>query len=53
MSNHRLPGKSRRMGPIMGHTMHYRRMIVTLHQVAFHQWRGLSFFLVANFRQNM
>nr|YP_010135023.1 ribosomal protein L23 [Litsea chunii]YP_010135527.1 ribosomal protein L23 [Litsea tsinlingensis]QWM94711.1 ribosomal protein L23 [Litsea chunii]QWM95215.1 ribosomal protein L23 [Litsea tsinlingensis] len=24
------PGKGRRMGPIMGHTMHYRRMIITL-----------------------
>ncbi|WMV38795.1 hypothetical protein MTR67_032180, partial [Solanum verrucosum] len=35
MSNHRLPGKSRRMGPIMGHTMHYKRMIVTLHQGPF------------------
>ncbi|KAG5617549.1 hypothetical protein H5410_017373, partial [Solanum commersonii] len=23
MNSHRLPGKSRRMGPIMGHTMHY------------------------------
>ncbi|TYG86055.1 hypothetical protein ES288_A13G104600v1 [Gossypium darwinii] len=22
--------KGRRMGPIMGHTMHYRRMIITL-----------------------
>ncbi|KAG5606025.1 hypothetical protein H5410_027517 [Solanum commersonii] len=30
MNSHRLPGKSRRMGPIMGHTMHYRRMIITL-----------------------
>nr|YP_010712179.1 ribosomal protein L23 [Corydalis speciosa]YP_010712198.1 ribosomal protein L23 [Corydalis speciosa]WDA92834.1 ribosomal protein L23 [Corydalis speciosa]WDA92853.1 ribosomal protein L23 [Corydalis speciosa] len=27
MNSHRLPGKGRRMGPIMGHTMHYRRMI--------------------------
>ncbi|KAK6767609.1 hypothetical protein RDI58_035143 [Solanum bulbocastanum] len=25
MNSHRLPGKSRRMGPIMGHTMHYRQ----------------------------
>ncbi|CAF1729027.1 unnamed protein product, partial [Brassica oleracea var. botrytis] len=23
--NHRLPGKVKRMGPILGHTMHYRR----------------------------
>ncbi|MFQ6620157.1 hypothetical protein Gotur_000536, partial [Gossypium turneri] len=23
MNSHRLPGKGRRMGPIMGHTMHY------------------------------
>ncbi|TYI09266.1 hypothetical protein ES332_A09G060200v1 [Gossypium tomentosum] len=30
MNSHRLPGKGRRMGPIMGHTMHYRRMIITL-----------------------
>lgn len=32
MNRHRLPGKGRRrrMGPIMGHTMHYRRMIITL-----------------------
>nr|ADD30258.1 ribosomal protein L23 [Gonopterodendron arboreum] len=30
VNSHRLPGKSRRMGPIMGHTMHYKRMIVTL-----------------------
>ena len=30
MNSHRLPRKSRRMGPIMGHTMHYRRMIITL-----------------------
>nr|QWK45235.1 ribosomal protein L23 [Stephania tetrandra]QWK45254.1 ribosomal protein L23 [Stephania tetrandra] len=28
MNSHRLPGKGRRMGP--GHTMHYRRMIITL-----------------------
>nr|YP_010461903.1 ribosomal protein L23 [Bistorta officinalis]YP_010461923.1 ribosomal protein L23 [Bistorta officinalis]UUF93772.1 ribosomal protein L23 [Bistorta officinalis]UUF93792.1 ribosomal protein L23 [Bistorta officinalis] len=30
MNSHRLPGKGRRMGPIVGHTMHYRRMIITL-----------------------
>ncbi|KAH1039058.1 hypothetical protein J1N35_040801, partial [Gossypium stocksii] len=30
MNSHRFPGKGRRMGPIMGHTMHYRRMIITL-----------------------
>nr|YP_010507679.1 ribosomal protein L23 [Talinum fruticosum]YP_010507699.1 ribosomal protein L23 [Talinum fruticosum]UXG55636.1 ribosomal protein L23 [Talinum fruticosum]UXG55656.1 ribosomal protein L23 [Talinum fruticosum] len=30
MNSHRLPRKGRRMGPIMGHTMHYRRMIITL-----------------------
>nr|YP_004769756.1 ribosomal protein L23 [Magnolia kwangsiensis]YP_004769775.1 ribosomal protein L23 [Magnolia kwangsiensis]YP_007474411.1 ribosomal protein L23 [Magnolia officinalis]YP_007474429.1 ribosomal protein L23 [Magnolia officinalis]YP_007474494.1 ribosomal protein L23 [Magnolia officinalis subsp. biloba]YP_007474513.1 ribosomal protein L23 [Magnolia officinalis subsp. biloba]YP_008993218.1 ribosomal protein L23 [Magnolia cathcartii]YP_008993239.1 ribosomal protein L23 [Magnolia cathcartii]YP_0089 len=30
MNSHRLPGKGIRMGPIMGHTMHYRRMIITL-----------------------
>nr|YP_010991626.1 ribosomal protein L23 [Strobilanthes dalzielii]WOX62019.1 ribosomal protein L23 [Strobilanthes dalzielii] len=30
MNGHRLPRKGRRMGPIMGHTMHYRRMIITL-----------------------
>nr|YP_009684822.1 ribosomal protein L23 [Allium praemixtum]QDS78711.1 ribosomal protein L23 [Allium praemixtum] len=30
MNSHRLPGKGRRIGPIMGHTMHYRRMIITL-----------------------
>nr|UML40116.1 ribosomal protein L23 [Paeonia suffruticosa]UML40137.1 ribosomal protein L23 [Paeonia suffruticosa] len=28
MNSHRLPGKGR--GPIMGHTMHYKRMIITL-----------------------
>nr|YP_010007047.1 ribosomal protein L23 [Passiflora haematostigma]YP_010007508.1 ribosomal protein L23 [Passiflora rhamnifolia]QNR05814.1 ribosomal protein L23 [Passiflora haematostigma]QNR06351.1 ribosomal protein L23 [Passiflora rhamnifolia] len=28
--SHRLPRKGRRMRPIMGHTMHYRRMIITL-----------------------
>nr|YP_010531481.1 ribosomal protein L23 [Lonicera ligustrina]UXX17740.1 ribosomal protein L23 [Lonicera ligustrina]WDW20586.1 ribosomal protein L23 [Lonicera ligustrina] len=32
MNSHRLPGKGRRrrMGPSMGQTMHYRRMIITL-----------------------
>jgi large subunit ribosomal protein L23 len=31
MNSHRLPAKSRRIGPIiMGHTMHYKRMIITL-----------------------
>ncbi|GFP86457.1 50S ribosomal protein l23 chloroplastic, partial [Phtheirospermum japonicum] len=30
MNSHRLLGKGRRMGPIMGHLMHYRRMIITL-----------------------
>ncbi|CAN6455120.1 unnamed protein product [Victoria cruziana] len=30
MNSHRFPGKGRRMGPIMRHTMHYRRMIITL-----------------------
>ncbi|RCU61606.1 hypothetical protein SETIT_J017500v2 [Setaria italica] len=30
VNSHRLPGKGRRMGPILGHTMHYRRMIITL-----------------------
>ncbi|XWS27819.1 hypothetical protein CRYUN_Cryun25bG0012800 [Craigia yunnanensis] len=30
MNSHRLPRKSRRMGPIMGHTIHCRRMIITL-----------------------
>ncbi|GMP61402.1 hypothetical protein CsSME_00023886 [Camellia sinensis var. sinensis] len=30
MNSHRLPGKDRRMGPIMGHTMHYKCMIITL-----------------------
>ncbi|KAB2058322.1 hypothetical protein ES319_A11G228000v1 [Gossypium barbadense] len=30
MNGHRLPRKGRRMGPIMGHTMHYMRMIITL-----------------------
>lgn len=32
MNSHRLPGKGRRMGPIMRHTMHsnYKRMIITL-----------------------
>ncbi|PUZ46314.1 hypothetical protein GQ55_7G056800 [Panicum hallii var. hallii] len=30
VNTHRLPGKGRRMGPILGHTMHYRHMIITL-----------------------
>nr|YP_010966758.1 ribosomal protein L23 [Opuntia macrorhiza]YP_010966772.1 ribosomal protein L23 [Opuntia macrorhiza]WNM92988.1 ribosomal protein L23 [Opuntia macrorhiza]WNM93002.1 ribosomal protein L23 [Opuntia macrorhiza] len=30
MNSHRIPRKGRRMGPILGHTMHYRRMIITL-----------------------
>ncbi|MFS7975842.1 putative ribosomal protein L25/L23 [Helianthus anomalus] len=30
MNSHRLRGKARRMGPIMGQTIHYRRMIITL-----------------------
>nr|ACH47394.1 ribosomal protein L23 [Geranium carolinianum] len=30
MNSHRLPGKGRRMGPSMGHRMHYRRLIITL-----------------------
>nr|YP_009581323.1 ribosomal protein L23 [Enemion raddeanum]QBK49388.1 ribosomal protein L23 [Enemion raddeanum] len=30
MNSHRLSGKGKRMGPAMGHTMHYRRMIITL-----------------------
>ncbi|MBA0642318.1 hypothetical protein Goklo_026732, partial [Gossypium klotzschianum] len=30
MNSYRLPEKGRRMGLIMGHTMHYRRMIITL-----------------------
>ncbi|KAK4730107.1 hypothetical protein R3W88_023095 [Solanum pinnatisectum] len=30
MNSHRLSGKSRRMGPIMGHTMHCKRMIIML-----------------------
>nr|BCN41386.1 ribosomal protein L23 [Stauntonia hexaphylla] len=31
MNSHRLPRKGRRMrGPIVGHTMHYRHMIITL-----------------------
>nr|YP_010538835.1 ribosomal protein L23 [Valeriana jatamansi]UYF12366.1 ribosomal protein L23 [Valeriana jatamansi] len=32
MNSHRLPrkGKRKRMGPIMGQTTHYRRMIITL-----------------------
>nr|YP_010382179.1 ribosomal protein L23 [Geranium thunbergii]UED15685.1 ribosomal protein L23 [Geranium thunbergii] len=30
MNSHRLTGKGRRMGPSMGHRMHYRRLIITL-----------------------
>nr|YP_009450098.1 ribosomal protein L23 [Burmannia championii]YP_009450107.1 ribosomal protein L23 [Burmannia championii]ANK36295.1 ribosomal protein L23 [Burmannia championii]ANK36304.1 ribosomal protein L23 [Burmannia championii] len=30
MNSHRLPVKGRRKGPIMRHTMHYRRMIIML-----------------------
>ena len=30
VNSHRLPRKGRRKGPILGHTMHYRRMIITL-----------------------
>src|ERR1044072_761165 len=30
MYSHRLPVKGRRVRLIMGHTMHYRRMIITL-----------------------
>lgn len=30
MNSHRLPGKARRMGPIMGQTLHSRRMIILL-----------------------
>uniref|UniRef100_A0A5P8FY46 Large ribosomal subunit protein uL23c n=2 Tax=Triplostegia TaxID=59179 RepID=A0A5P8FY46_9DIPS len=30
MNSHRLRGKGKRMGSIMGQTMHYRRMIITL-----------------------
>lgn len=30
MNSHRLQGRGRRLGPSMGHTMHYRRMIITL-----------------------
>nr|ANS11059.1 ribosomal protein L23 [Euphronia guianensis] len=30
INSHRLPRKSRRMRPIIGHTLHYRRMIITL-----------------------
>ena len=28
MNSHRLPGKGRRMRPIMGHTMHYRSTLL-------------------------
>nr|YP_009433001.1 ribosomal protein L23 [Neocinnamomum delavayi]YP_009529132.1 ribosomal protein L23 [Neocinnamomum mekongense]YP_010894776.1 ribosomal protein L23 [Neocinnamomum lecomtei]YP_010922006.1 ribosomal protein L23 [Neocinnamomum fargesii]YP_010922087.1 ribosomal protein L23 [Neocinnamomum caudatum]WJZ09779.1 ribosomal protein L23 [Neocinnamomum caudatum var. macrocarpum]WJZ09941.1 ribosomal protein L23 [Neocinnamomum sp. ZC-2023a]AXV54240.1 ribosomal protein L23 [Neocinnamomum mekongense]QWL180 len=30
INNYRLPRKGRRMGPIMGHTMRYKRIIITL-----------------------
>ncbi|TYG73562.1 hypothetical protein ES288_D04G111900v1 [Gossypium darwinii] len=30
MNSHQLLEKGRRMGPIMGHTMYYKRMIITL-----------------------
>ena len=30
MNSHRLPAKGRKVRLIMGHTMHYRRMIITL-----------------------
>nr|YP_009027115.1 ribosomal protein L23 [Trifolium aureum]AGO63769.1 ribosomal protein L23 [Trifolium aureum] len=30
MNSYRLPIKGRRMRPIMGHTLHYKRMIITL-----------------------
>ncbi|KAM0062141.1 putative ribosomal protein L25/L23 [Helianthus debilis subsp. tardiflorus] len=30
MNSHRLREKDRRMGPIMGQTMHYKRMIIML-----------------------
>ncbi|KAJ8748835.1 hypothetical protein K2173_011395 [Erythroxylum novogranatense] len=30
MNSYRLPRKGRRMRLIMGHTMHYKRMIITL-----------------------
>ena len=30
MNSHRLPGKGKRAGRIMEHTMHYRRIIITL-----------------------
>nr|YP_009926705.1 ribosomal protein L23 [Lophopyxis maingayi]QNK04996.1 ribosomal protein L23 [Lophopyxis maingayi] len=30
MNSHRLPLKGRRMRPIRGHRMHYKRMIITL-----------------------
>lgn len=30
MNSHQLPVKGRRVGPITVHTMHYRRMIITL-----------------------
>nr|YP_010372337.1 ribosomal protein L23 [Rhododendron latoucheae]YP_010372920.1 ribosomal protein L23 [Rhododendron huadingense]UOX29800.1 ribosomal protein L23 [Rhododendron latoucheae]UPH77695.1 ribosomal protein L23 [Rhododendron huadingense] len=30
MNSHRLPGKGKRTGRFMEHTMHYRRIIITL-----------------------
>uniref|UniRef100_A0ACD5YPC1 Uncharacterized protein n=1 Tax=Avena sativa TaxID=4498 RepID=A0ACD5YPC1_AVESA len=33
VNSHQLPGKGRRIRPILGHTMHYRRMIITLQPV--------------------
>nr|YP_009141457.1 ribosomal protein L23 [Lathyrus tingitanus]AIL55983.1 ribosomal protein L23 [Lathyrus tingitanus] len=30
INSHGLPRKGKRMRPIMGHTMHYKRMIITL-----------------------
>jgi large subunit ribosomal protein L23 len=30
VNSHRLPGKDKRRAPIMGHAMHYKRMIITL-----------------------
>nr|YP_010192032.1 ribosomal protein L23 [Evolvulus alsinoides]BDR61777.1 ribosomal protein L23 [Evolvulus alsinoides var. oblongus]QZN05674.1 ribosomal protein L23 [Evolvulus alsinoides]UKO32302.1 ribosomal protein L23 [Evolvulus alsinoides]UKO32322.1 ribosomal protein L23 [Evolvulus alsinoides]BDR61797.1 ribosomal protein L23 [Evolvulus alsinoides var. oblongus] len=30
MNSHRLTAKSRRIGSIVGHTIHYKRMIITL-----------------------
>ena len=30
VNSHRLPGKGRRIGPILGHTMHYRRITLRI-----------------------